>query len=43
MATPVQQELYPLAQVSTIHELYISICSDQPFNQPNQIHELPVN
>lgn len=43
MASPVQQELCPLAKVATIHELCISICRDQLFNWPNQIQELPVN
>lgn len=43
MVSPVQQELYPLAKVATIHELCISICRDQLFNRPNQTQELPVN
>lgn len=42
-ASPVQQELHTLAKVVTAHELCISICRNEPFNHPDQTHQLPVS
>ena len=43
ITSPVQQELYTLAEVATVYELCISICRNQLFNRPDQTHELLVN
>lgn len=43
ITSPVQQELYTLAEIATGHELCIGICRNQPFNHPDQTHKLPVN